>query len=143
MAHLSARADKLPSNKVALLHVAKRDLKLTDGDYRAILSRVAGVDSATDLDAERFELVMRHFAGLGFRSTWTKRTFGDRPGMASPSQVELIRKLWAEYRGGADEDDATLNTWLDRFHHVARLRFVDAQTAARIIPGLKRMAQRK
>ncbi|KQX34097.1 hypothetical protein ASD04_17810 [Devosia sp. Root436] len=134
----------LPGKKIALLHVAKRDLHLSDDDYRAMLVQVAGVASATELDLLGFERVIAHLTRLGFKSTWSKRTFGNRAGMASPSQVDLIRKLWGEYhhQGNDETAEAALNTWLTRYHHVSALRFVTAEIAGRIIPGLKAMAAR-
>lgn len=132
---------KLHPRKIALLHVAKRQLSLTDDDYRAILLNHGGANSAALLNPIGFERVIAHLTTLGFRSTWTKRTFGHRRGMASAAQVDLIRKLSAEYFG-ADYERA-LGAWLSHYHGVAALRFVDSETAARIIPGLKAMASRK
>lgn len=131
---------RLPAKKIALLHVARRDLGLTDDDYRAILTRFGGVASASELNLVGFERVIGELTRLGFHSTWSRRTFGHRAGMASTSQVELIRKLWAEYRGKPDEPG--LNVWLERFYKVSALRFVDASTAAKVLPALKAMAAR-
>ena len=78
---------------------------------------------------------------LGFKSSWQKRTFGRRRDMASPAQVELIRRLWLEYQDS--EDEAALNTWLNRFHRIAALRFVDAEKAQPVIAALKAMVARK
>jgi hypothetical protein len=131
----------LSRKQTAVLHVAKKRLALEDADYRAILQRFGGAGSAADLGLEGFENVMRRMSALGFKSTWTKRTFGERRGMASPSQVDLIRKLWADF-AGADADDSALNAWLDRFHHVSAVRFIDAEKAGKVIPALKVMAGR-
>lgn len=130
----------LARSKLSLLHIAKRDLALSDDDYRAILSRIAGVESAGDLTELGFHRVIGHFTELGFKSTWTRRTYGNRAGMASPAQVDLIRSLWRQYAGR--DDDAGLNAWLARFHHVSALRFVSADKAGAVITALKRMADR-
>jgi hypothetical protein len=135
-------AGSLHPKKIALLHVAKRQLALADEDYRAILMRFGGVDSAAELTQSGFELVMYELGRLGFKSTSSKRNFGERPGFASPAQVQLIRKLWADYHG-PDEGERALSAWLTRFHHVAALRFVSAEAAANIIPGLKAMVARR
>lgn len=129
--------------KIALVHVARRDLGLSDEEYRAILQRQGGVSSAAELDEFGFEHVMRYVTALGFRSDWTRRTFGDRPGMASPAQIDHIRQLWRNYLGHEDEADAALNAWLDHFHHISALRFVDAEKAGKVIPALRVMAGRK
>jgi hypothetical protein len=126
---------------LALIHVAKKQLDLDDDSYRHILSRAAGVESAADLDEVGFLNVMEHLTASGFRSTWTKRTFGNRPGMATPSQVDLMRDLWKRY-DPSDEGEAHFNAWLFKFHKVSALRFVSADKAKKIIPALKAMASR-
>lgn len=136
------RYDLVTAKQIALVHVAKRDLKLTDDDYRYILRRMSGVESSADLCQKGFEKVMAFFTGLGFRSTWTKRTYGNRAGMASPKQVELIRSLWRKYVPD-DETETGLNAWLDQFHKVSAVRFIDSVKAAKVIFALKAMTKRK
>lgn len=128
--------------KIALIRVAKQQLGLTDDDYRAVLKRCGGVESSKDLDLSGFQAVMSHFERCGFQSTAKKRNFGDRAGMASPSQVALIRKLWATYTDGAGTD-ASLGKWLDRTFKISSIRFVDAGTAKKVITGLKAMTKKK
>lgn len=129
--------------QIALLHVAKRDLGLADEDYRAILSRHGRCESAADLTGPGFTAVMKYFTAMGFRSAWTQRTFGARPSMATPAQIDLIRKLWQQFSGKADPDDMELNKWLNRFHKVSALRFVDDRKAAKAISALKAMVARQ
>lgn len=126
--------------QIALIHVAKKRLGLDDDMYRAILYKLGGVMSAKDLNAAGFEAVMEYFTACGFRSDWTHRTFGRRPGMASPAQVDLIKSLWSEYTGR--DDEAALNKWLERSFHVSALRFLPASMAQKAITGLKRMKSR-
>ncbi|MGC4409266.1 regulatory protein GemA [Rhizobium rosettiformans] len=143
MARSSAVA---PATKkqIALLHVAKRELGLTDDDYRAILARHGHCNSSADLNASGFTSVMKYMAALGFKSTSaTPSGFGERRGMASPAQIDLIRALWLKYHGEADDKEAALNNWLTRFHKVSALRFVDVAKASKIITALKRMTSRK
>lgn len=140
-----ARSNGITKKQIALLHVAKKELALDDDTYRAILARFGNCESAADLEAAGFTMVVNYFTAMGFRSTWTKRTYGYRPTMASPAQVELIRKLWGKFSGELDPDDGDmeLNKWLDRFHKVSSLRFVDSKKAAKVITGLKAMTLRK
>lgn len=134
---------KITKKQIALLHVAKRELQLDDESYRAILQRYGRVESAADLDLAGFNHVMRYLTACGFRSTWTKRTFGYRPTMATPAQVDLIRSLWGRWRGEPDPEDVELNKWLGRFHKVGALRFVDNKKAAKVISALRAMITRK
>lgn len=112
----------LTRKQTALIHVARKQLGLPDEAYRDTLRTMAGVESASELDHAGFELVMQGMATLGFRSEFTKTFYGFRPGMASPQQVSLIRKLWREYT--ADEGSAgALDKWLERSFGVSALRF--------------------
>ena len=62
----------MPSRKqLALVHIAKKQLGLTEEGYRAILHQLGGVDSSKDLDQVGFELVMQYMVDLGFRSGFT------------------------------------------------------------------------
>lgn len=140
--HSASSHDHLSAKKIGLLHVARKQLGLSEDDYRAILAAQGGCESSTDLDELGFDRVMKHLTALGFRSTWTKRTFGNRPGMASPVQVELMRKLWTEYHG-PDDREAALNAWLTRYHHVAALRFVTVDKAKAVIAALRAMVARR
>lgn len=47
------------SKKLALIHIVKKELGLSDEEYREILRREAGVDSAKDLTDESFRQLMR------------------------------------------------------------------------------------
>jgi phage gp16-like protein len=131
----------LDRKRLSVIHVAKTRLRLTDDDYRAILQQVAGVASARDLEFIGFDKLMQHFARLGFKSTWTARTFGNRPGMATPSQVDMIRAMWREWADSSD--DASLNHWLERICKVSSIRFLDREGAGKAINGLRAMVARK
>ena len=53
----------LDRKKLAVIHIVKRELDLSDQQYREILLRETGVRSAKDLDEKGFRLLMRYFAG--------------------------------------------------------------------------------
>ena len=53
--------------KKALIHVAKKDLRLDDAAYHQMLKAVAGVESAAELTLEGFEKVMARFQEMGFK----------------------------------------------------------------------------
>jgi phage gp16-like protein len=132
----------LHPKKLALLHVAKKQLAMTDDDWRAMLSRAAGYDSSADLDDIGFERVMLELRRLGFKSTSAKRSYGHRPGFATPAQIATMRTIWKEWHGD-DPDERALNAWLTRFHHVSALRFVTREKANAVLVALKAMLARK
>lgn len=141
-ARITDRQRRIPTaRQIAVVHVAKKQLGLSEEVYRAVLVRIGGVESAADLDRTGFEAVMAYFTACGFRSSWTQRTFGRRPGMATPKQVDLIRDLWNQWSDGKDEHE--LNNWLEHSYGVSALRFCDGPTTAKAIAGLKAMIGRK
>lgn len=136
------KAAGLPAHKLALIHVAKRQLGMDDDDYRAVLHRVAGVESARGLTDAGFRQVMEVFAGLGFTSDSAEANFGRRPNMASPGQVAAIRRLWANYTGG-EGTDATLGQWLTKTWGISALRFLPAELAPKVLIALRAMCARR
>jgi hypothetical protein len=131
--------------QLALVHMAKKHLAKTQGwdedMYRLMLRQLGGVESAKDLDEKGFAQIMEYAASWGFRSDWRERTFGRRPGMATPRQVDLIRDLWWEWRGA--DGDAGLDKWMEHSFGVSALRFATPEVAAKAISGLKAMLRRK
>ena len=132
----------LSRKQLAILHVAKSKLGLTDAHYRAALVELTGATSAKDLDQGGFNILMGYVEWRGFAPMQARgQDYGTRKGMASFAQCELIRALWTEYtRHVAGEDE--LNKWLTRSFHVSSLRFLTAQRAAHAITALKAMKAR-
>ena len=131
----------LTNKQKALLHVAKGKLGVSDKDYRAALVHIAGVTSSTELDRAGFDAMMGLFEYMGFAPlAATGKDYGNRPGMASFAQLELIRALWVEWSGSAVDDG--LNTWLKRTFKIDSLRFLKAGDAGRVITALKAMKRR-
>ena len=124
--------------KLALVHLAKKTLDMHEDDYRALLKRGAGVESAKDLDAKGFAAVMVEFGKLGFESTAAneKRKAPYRAGgHASYAQCAYIRRLWQDYKG--EEDTPGLRRWLQRQFKVSDLRFLDPDTTKKVIYALQ------
>ena len=63
-------------NKLAVIHIVKRELGLSEDEYRDILQRETGVRSAKDMDEKGFKRLMRYFAGSRhYRINKYSRTF--------------------------------------------------------------------
>ena len=131
-----------PTRKqLALIHVARKQLGLTDERYRGILRTVAHVESSKDLDRQGFELVMQTMAALGFRSDFTRNFYGHRRGMATPAQVSDIRRLWDIFAENGSDGQA-LDKWLERTFKVSALRFATEDQADQAIRALRAMIGR-
>ena len=132
----------LTKKQTALIHVARKQLGLSEERYRHILRTMADVETSKDLDQTGFELVMKAMMALGFRSEFTRTFYSHRPGMATPAQVSLMRKLWGEYTG-RDGDDRALDKWIARTFKVSALRFVTVNQGDRAILALRSMINRE
>lgn len=75
---------------LAKIHIARKDLGLTEEDYRAILRRVAGADSSAKLGPDGHAKVLAEFQRLGWKPTVKGPKKSAKPG------VRLIFGLWAE-----------------------------------------------
>jgi len=134
--------ERINDRKVRIIHVARRQLRLTEEDYRGILNVFGGVQHVAELTNQGFTAVMARFEALGFVSTSARRPFAARVGMASPGHTSLIRQLWAECTGEAGTE-AELGKWIERQFGVASLRFVSAELAPKVIGGLKAMKAKR
>lgn len=131
----------ISKKKIALIHVGKSRLGLTETDYRKLLRMIGGVDSSKELSNDTFAELMRCFKLLGFESDVARSAYGDRPGMATPPQVLLVRFLWEKFTGRFDERE--LNHWLEHYFGVSSLRFANHDTIGKALTALKRMVSRK
>ena len=62
----------MPSrSELAKIHIAKKELSLTDPLYRDLLFILFGKKSARDLDAQEVEELLTHFLSLGWRPIYT------------------------------------------------------------------------
>lgn len=86
---------------LAAIHIAKKELALTDAEYRAILREVAGVDSAKYLDAAGDRAVMARLYALR-----DERRGAAQKRVKTPTE----RKIWRLWLGR--ENDPGLRSYL-------------------------------
>ncbi|MGO2147364.1 phage protein GemA/Gp16 family protein, partial [Halomonas sp.] len=77
---------ELYPGKKRLLQVARRQLALSDQQWRDLLEAETGSRSTRDIDLTGFEAVMERLKKLGFESTHSSGDYGHRAGMATPNQ---------------------------------------------------------
>lgn len=127
--------------ELAKIHIAIKELGLDEGAYRALLRRVAGVESARDLDALGRARVLDELR----RSGWRSRPPGGGRAQDNSPQTQKIRALWLDlYDAGlvANPSDRALNAWVYRMTGIADLRWVDADQRRQLIEALKKWRQR-
>ena len=118
--------------KLALIHIVKKELNLTDEAYRDILQKEAGIRSAKDLDESGFRKLMNYFV----RSEhYRVNQFG----------LTLRQKLYIESMAeGMGWTQDHLNNYIHKYYHKSRLVDLSKKEAIHVIESLKnvRMHQR-
>lgn len=139
----AARRSTLPAACIKQVQIARKQLEMSDEDYRALLRRVAGVSSSTELTQAGFALVMDEFARLGFISTARHEAAmqdSRAPWAASYAQRSKIAAMWDSWKGQHDPDG--LRRWLEHHHGVSDLRFCSAEKASKVIGALSQFKKK-
>lgn len=135
---------------LAKIHIAKKDLGMSDDAYRAMLLAVAKVDSASKLDFQGQHAVLQRFKELGWKPKAKKVGVQSRKPRAlsnKKSQGDKIRALWIEMadigiiQNGSED---ALRSYIKRMSkgQFEAPQFCDQQTASRIIESLKQWKKR-
>lgn len=120
----------LDRKKLAVIHIVKKELGLSDEDYRDILERETGVRSAKDLDQHGFQLLMRYFTRSDYyRINQYGLTF---------RQKAYINHLTKEI--GWDEQH--LNNFLAKYFKKPAVAKLNKKEASKVIEALKNINQR-
>jgi phage gp16-like protein len=84
------------NSAIVKIQIAKKQLSLTDEDYRAILKSQGGVDSSKKLDHDGRQRVLTYLETLGFKPKASGKT--KRPSRPTPSTdaLPLVRKIRAQ-----------------------------------------------
>lgn len=139
----AANADPRIRELLAKIHIAKKQLRLDDATYRAIIERVAGRDSARGLAVGKLIAVVEEMKRLGWQPPSRGRA-GSRP-KGDGIQEAKIRALWlALWNLGAvaDPGEAALGAFVKRIGSVDAPRFLRPAEARRVIETLKQWASR-
>ena len=116
---------RLDRKKLALIHIVKKELGLSDGDYRCILGRIAGVESSKDLDEAGFRKLMRFFVRSDY---FRANSFG------MTLKQKLFIKALARDLGW---DPAHLRNFVRKYYQREGLDALDRKTASKLIESLK------
>ena len=131
------------STRLALIHLARKELDLDEEAYRAILEGAAGVSSAAAIETEaQFDEVLLAFKNLGFvrkpatrkRLPLTEANIPDKK-RATSRQLYYIKGLW-ELASRA-KDEKSLRAMVKRIGKVDDLRFLDRPSASSLILALR------
>lgn len=121
----------IDKKKLALIHIVRKELGLTDAQYRDILERAAGVRSAKHLDDEKFQRLISYFA----RSGHYRR---------SPDGLTLKQKLFIKNLAGRMSWSMEhLANFLNKYYHKKDIDSLTKKEAANVIESLKNIRERE
>ncbi|RJP28022.1 MAG: DUF1018 domain-containing protein [Candidatus Omnitrophota bacterium] len=116
----------IDSKKLAVIHIVKKEIGLSDEEYREILEGVAGVTSAKDLDEAAFRRLMNYFV----RSRhYQVNKFG-----LTVKQKLYIEHLAYEQLGWSKQH---LINFMQKYYHKSNLNFLPKKEANHLIYSLK------
>jgi len=117
-------------SKLATIHIGKKQLGMTDDEYRLMLASVAGVDSAKDCDDEALNRVIDRMRELGFRPQRKRRA---RPAPEREALVRKVRALLANYR----RPDGYADSMAKHMFGVDRFEWLEADQLRRLVAALE------
>lgn len=122
-------------SQLARVHIAKRDLKLSDSMYRDFLNLCFGKRSAKDLSLPEVEALLAHFKGLG----WGQKDA--RPPLASPAQLHRIEVMWMQGSGVRIKTLQALKHFLKSHFHISGIAKIEASQVAPILGAIRKIAE--
>lgn len=120
---------------LAKIHIAKKELRLQDAEYRALLLRVAKVESAKDLSDKAAAAVIAEFKRLGWAPKESKRLPAER------ADIRKIYALWGALHSDPLDREA-LRAWVKRRFEVSAPEFLKPPQAREAIEQLKAWQKR-
>ena len=121
----------LDRKKLALIHIIKKDLGLSDDQYRDILFQAVGVRSAKDLTEKSFYKLMKHFV----RSSYYRK---------NSNAITLKQKMYIESLAKKlDWTQEHLINFIHKYYHKTKMDYLTKIDAAHAIEGLKNIRFRQ
>jgi hypothetical protein len=119
----------LDRKKLALVHIVKKELRIADKDYRCLLKRIAGVESARDLDEAGFRRLMRFFVRSDY---YRANAFG----------MTLKQRLYIKSLArGLGWNIAHLTNFIHKYYKRDGLETLSRKDASKLIESLKAIGQ--
>ncbi len=117
--------------KLAVIHIVKKELGLSDEEYRDILEKYAGVRSAKDLDENGFRKLMHHFV--------RSRHYRSSRDVITLRQKMYIKHLVSE--AGWNEDHFI--NFTKKYYRKSTLESFSKKQASKLIESLKNIIRHR
>jgi phage gp16-like protein len=131
-------------SNLAKIHIAAKELGLTEDAYRDTLRRITGKDSAHRITDHQAVKVLNHFQSQGWKPRGRRCS---SPGFSIPAdpQCRKIQALWITlHKAGVIKDgsDKALLSFVKRLTRRDRLEWCNGQDKFKVIEALKDWAAR-
>jgi len=135
----------MPTNAdYAKIHIAIKDLGLSDDDYRGILQFKFKVDSAKDLKPRQVTVLLNHFRAKGWKPKAPKKAGVAK--LNNNPQIRKIRALWLTMHDAGmikNPSELALAKYVQRLTRVDRLEWCSTSQLSRVIEALKKWQVRE
>lgn len=140
----AAKAAELRRKDLSIIHLAKKDLQISDDEYRDLLLGLTGKTSSAQLDWQGRRQLIEHFKKLGFK---VKGSAVDRPapavGADRQAQIGKIEALLADAGRPWVYADGLVKKLFASTSQVERIEFCDSEHLAKVIAALVIDANRR
>ncbi|HUY27309.1 MAG TPA: regulatory protein GemA [Candidatus Binataceae bacterium] len=136
--------------ELAVIHLAKKELRLDDWTYRKVVARVSArfrreaVDSAGLLNTRERAALIEELHGLGFHRAVNRPARAPAPGSFQETKIIEIWRLLDQAGALRDSSDKALHAFVRRQTAGAQSipRWLTAEQANKVIEGLKAWLKR-
>lgn len=128
----------LRRRKLAQVHLAVKQVGLSQDDHRSLLMQLFGHDSSASLSVPQLGAYIAHLRKLGFKPAPPKSA-GARK-LADDDQSKMMRGLWLELAGMGvvrNSAESALAAYVRRQTGVGALQWLSSKQASDVIESLK------
>lgn len=136
----------MPDRKtLAKIHIAKKELNLSDTEYRQILKKCFGVETSKHLTQQQAEMLISIFVDMGYKPKTREQSgrkkfdhIGEREEFATPAQMRKIEALWKAT--GVKQE---LNIFLQKKFKVISLENLPADKVSKVIKAIQSIRDKR
>lgn len=129
---------------LAKIHIAKKDLAMTDDSYQALLLRLTGKESAQTLSLPDLERLLAEFKRLGWQAKPRKKKPQAVEDWRMP-RIRLIKRLWLwlhQHDQVRDPSDSALLNFCQQHMQATQLFWADSAELNKCVEALKSWQRR-
>lgn len=129
---------------LAKIHIAKKDLAMTDETYQALLLRLTGKESAQALSLSDLEKVLAEFKRFGWQAKPSKKKPHAVEDWRMP-RIRLIKRLWQwlhQHQQVRDASDTALLSFCQQHMQSEQLLWADSAELNKCVEALKSWQRR-